>query len=168
MSSIDLRRVLFLVFALLLGAAAVMVYRMPVQRYVVACERTTQVACTLEQATNTETRRWNVALGADATANVRLMPQRRGGPRVLLYLTSAAGAIFAAEFEGGDAVITAEAAAAQLNQVLRASTPGSTRVVAAPPSLFRWAAWGMLAVMGLLIIAGYRNVSSSEKASRTA
>jgi len=155
----------FLILALLLGLGAVMLYRAPVRRYVVACERATQVTCDLEQATAVSTQRWHVPLGSDASAIVRVVPQRRGTARVFLYIESAAGAIFAAEFEGADASAAAGTAAAQLNRVLRASTPAVARVEVAPPPLFRWIAWGALGAMGLLVLAGYREVQSRARAA---
>ncbi len=154
-----------LVLAILLGLGAVMLYRAPVQRYVVACERTTQVACILEQTRSVGTQRLRVPLGANASAVVRVVPQRRGTARVFLYLESMPDAIFAAEFEGKDAATAAEAAAAQLNRVLKASTPAVARVDAVPPQLFRWFAWAALGVMGLLVLAGYRDVRSRAPAA---
>jgi hypothetical protein len=151
----------FLLLALLVGAGAVMLYQAPVQRYVVACERTTLVTCDREQATAAKTQRWHVPLGANPSAVVRVVPRRRGAARVLLYLQSAATSdVFAAEFEGDKADIASAAAAAQLNRVFRASAPAAVRITAGPPPLFRWFAWGMLGVMGLLVLLGYRNAQS--------
>lgn len=102
-------------------------------------------------------------LDSEASAGVRLLPQRRGSARVLLYLTSPAQAVFAAEFEGGDATAAAAAAAARLNEVFRASGPASVRIEAEPSPAFRPAAWSALAVMGLLIAAVYRQVRSQAR-----
>ena len=146
----------FVVLALLFGLGALMLYQAPVHRYVVACERTTQVACVLEQARTAGTQRWHVPLGPDASAVVRVMPQRRGPARVLLYLASPTHAVFAAEFEGEDAAAVASGAAERLNRVLRGTTPMAARIEAVAPPLLRWLAWGALGVMGLLILAGYR------------
>jgi hypothetical protein len=155
----------FVVLAILLGLGAVMLYRAPIQRYVVACERTTHVACVLEQARATRTQRWHRSLGANASAVVRVVQPRRGTARVFLYIESAAGAMFAAEFEGNDADTDAEAAAAQLNRVLEGTTPGVARVEAAPPPLYRRFAWGALGVMGMLVLAGYRDVRARARAA---
>lgn len=173
MSSPDVRTAPLFVLALLFGLGAVLLYRAPVRRYVVACERTTtQVVCVLERTTaGDETQRRRVPLGPDAAAAavVRVMPQRRGPARVLLYLESPIRvAVFAAEFEGTDAAAAAEAAAAQLNQVLQpTSTPGvaAARIEAVPPPILRWVAWGGLGVMGMLILAAYRHLRTRAHAS---
>lgn len=153
------------ILALLLCACAVMVYRAPMHRYVVACERTTRAECVLEQTGSEGTQRWRVPLGPDASAVVRVLPQRRGPARILLYLASHAQAVFAAEFEGGDAATDAAAAAAQLNHVLRASAPVAARVEVVPPPVFRWLAWVGLVVTGLLIGAVYWKVRSGAAAA---
>jgi hypothetical protein len=164
-----MKTILFLVLALLLGLGAVLLYRVPVQRYVVACERTTAtppVVCILERARTTGTQRWQVPLGPDARAVVRIMPRRRGYGRVLLYLESAASkAVFAAEFEGAGAAVEAEAAAAQLNRTLSAAGPAVGRIEVSPPPIFRWAAWSALGVMGLLVLAGYRHTRLPARAA---
>jgi hypothetical protein len=151
----------FLILAVLCGAAAVMLYRVPVQRYTVVCEQATQATCDLERATSARTQQWHVTLGPDPTAVVRFAARRRGGPRVFLYLRSTTSEVFAAEFEGGDAATAAEAAAAELNRTFHASVPGTVRITAAPPPYLRWIAWGALAVMGLLVLAGFRSTRSS-------
>jgi hypothetical protein len=163
----DPRLAPLVVLAVLLVLGAVLLYRAPVHRYVVACEQTTSdVVCVLERqqagARGEGTQRWRVPLGTDASAAVRNMPQRRGPARVLLYLESPGrGApVFAAEFEGADASADAAAAAAQLNRVLRGTAgPGAAaRVEAAAPPILRWVAWAGLGVMGLLVLAAYRHV----------
>jgi hypothetical protein len=163
--SLDVKTTPFLLLALLVGVGAVMLCRVPVQRYAVACERTTQVTCDLEQATAAKTQRQHVPLGPNPSAVVRVVPRRRGGPRVLLYLQSTVSDVFAAEFEGDNAAIGGEEAAAQLNRVLQGSAPASVSITVAPPPLFRWFAWGMLGVMALLVLAGYRNVRSGAPAA---
>src|SRR5882762_8752935 len=77
--SLDVKTTPFLLLALLVGAGAVMLYRVPVQRYAVACERTTQVTCDLERATAAKTQRQHVPLGPNPSAVVRVVPRRRGG-----------------------------------------------------------------------------------------
>ena len=147
---------LYLCLTLLLVLAAVMLHRAPVRRYVVTCERAGGVACVIEQTTSTGVQRWHVPLDSGASADVRVVRQRRGNTRVLLYLTTRPSAIFAAEFAGGDAAANATQAADQLNRVLRGTTPGTARIEAAPPPLLRWLSWGALGIMGLLIITGFR------------
>lgn len=144
---------LIVILALLLGLGGAMLYRGRVERYVVECERAPQLACDLQWVSSDETRRWRVPLDNDAAAIVRLRPQRRGVPRVFLYLTSAAGETFAAEFEGRDAEASAHAAAARLNEVLKGSTTGIAHIEAAPPAIYRWMAWGMLGVTEMMLLA---------------
>ena len=156
MPRFDMKVVPYLVLTLLLGLGGVMLYKVPVHRYVVACERTTRASCVLEQTGASGALRTYVPLDPGASATVRVMPQRRGDARILLYLATPARAVFAAEFEGGDAADAATQAAEQLNRVLRAATPGKARVEAVPPPLLRWLSWGGLGFMGLLILAGYR------------
>jgi hypothetical protein len=109
----------------------------------------------LEQTRAARTQRTSVPIDAGASAVVRVEPRRRGGARTLLYLDTPARAVFAAEFEGGDAADAASRAAEQLNRVLRGTAPRA-RIEVAPPPFLRWLAWGGLGVMGLLILAGYR------------
>ena len=132
-----------------------MLYRAPVSGYVVVCERTTDLACVLERRDASGTRRTVVPLPHGAAAVVRILPRRRGASRVTLQLQTPDQSIFAAEFEGADADVAADAAAARLNTVLRARTPpGRVRITAAPPPVYRIAAWSALGVMGLIILAG--------------
>lgn len=169
----DPRLVPLAVLTVLLGLAAVMLLRVPVHRYVVACERTTgDIVCSLEQTRTAGTQRWRVPLGHDTAtaAVVRVLAQRRGPARVLLYLEAQGRPpVFAAQFEGADAAIDAEAAAARLNQVLRrpsaaatdaAPTTTAARIEAVAPAHLRWGAWAGLGVMGLLILASYRRVQA--------
>jgi hypothetical protein len=44
-----------------------------------------------------------------------------------------------------------------LNRALTATGPAIGRIEVAPPPIFRRAAWSALGVMGLLILAGYRD-----------
>jgi hypothetical protein len=148
----------FVVLALLLGAGAVMLFQAPVTRYVVTCTRAAQLSCVLERTRGRGVRRSGVGLGPEASAVVRVVPGRRGSVRILLYLQSPQRELFAAEFEGGEAGEAANAAAARLNAVLAHSAPATVRVEAAPPVLYRRLAWTGLAVMGLLTLAGYREV----------
>lgn len=145
-----------MLLALLLGIGALVLYRMPVRRYAVTCERTTRLACVLEQVRSSDTRRTSVTLGTNASAVVRIVPGRRGTVRVFLYLETPSNAVFAAEFEGGDAGENATAAATRLNQVLRSAAPAVAHVEAVPPPLYRRMAWSTLGVMGLLTLAAHR------------
>ena len=175
----DLRLLPFAILAVLLGLGALLLYRAPVHRYAVACERmpTEVVSCVLEQTAAPGTQHWQVPLGPDARAIVRVRAQRRGPARVLLYLEAPGRApVFAAEFEGADAATDAETAAAQLNPVLqRQESTGASaaapplggraaRVQAVAPASLRWMAWGGLGVMGLLIVAACRHVVRSPDA----
>lgn len=146
-----------LVLTLLLAAGVAILYRMPVQRYVVTCERTGRAACILEQSSGGRTSRTTVPVEAGTSAVVRYLSQRRGDPRVLLYLSSPARSDFAAEFEGGDAGENATRAAERLNAVLRGGTSATARIEAVPPPYLRWLSWGGLGVMALLTLALYRD-----------
>lgn len=160
MSSLDAKSapLLLLPAALLLLAAAVL-YWGPVRGYVVSCERTVQVVCSLERTEASGPTRTLVPLGTDASAVVRVQKLRRGS-RVLLYLEAPPQSVFAAEFEDGDAQATATAAAAQLNRVLHGSTPGPVRIEVTPPPLYRWLSWAVISFMGLLLLAAYRQARS--------
>lgn len=152
-----MKTAVFAVLAVLWVLGAAMLYWAPVRGYAVACERTTDLACVLERTGASGTRRTLVPLPGGAVAVVRILVQRRGASRVLLELQTPDQAIFAAEFEGADAGSAAEAAAAQLNTVLRAPVaPARARITAAPPPIYRIAAWSGLGVMGLIILAGVR------------
>lgn len=156
MPRLDAKLVPYFVLTLLLGLGIVMLYQVPVRRYTVACERTAQATCILERSRAGRAYRTSVPLDSGASAVVRLMPQRRGSARVLLYLETPVRSVFAAEFEGADAASAAAGAAAQLNEVLQGTTRTAARIEAVPPPLLRWLSWGALGVMGLLILAGYR------------
>ena len=89
--------------------------------------------------------------------------RRRGSARVFLHLISGSQAVFAAEFEGGAAVVQAEEAAAELNRVFSSATPASVRVVASPPSYFRWLTWGGIGFLGMLVLVIYRALFGPER-----
>lgn len=133
---------------------AAMLYVAPVRNYTVTCDRTTDLRCVLERTEASGPRRTVVPLAEGATAAVRILPRRRGPSRVTLELHTPQEAFFAAEFEGANADSDADAAAAELNAVLRGRTaPAHARVVITPPPMYRIASWFGLAVMGLLILA---------------
>jgi hypothetical protein len=149
-----LKTAVVVVLAVLCAVGAAMLYWAPVRSYAVSCERTAGLACVLEQTGASGTHRTFVPLPAGAAAVVRILPRRRGASRVILELQAPGQSIFAAEFEGADADSAADAAAARLNTVLRArSAPALARITAAPPPLYRIAAWSGLGVMGLIILA---------------
>ena len=149
-----MKTVVVVVLAVLCALGAATVYWAPVRSYAVSCERTAGLACVLEQTGASGTHRTFAPLPAGAAAVVRILPRRRGASRVILELQTPGQSIFAAEFEGADADSAAEAAAARLNTVLRArTTPALARITAAPPPVYRIAAWSGLGVMGLIILA---------------
>ncbi len=78
----------------------------------------------------------------------------------MLYLQSRSDNVFAAEFEDGDPVSHAEAAAVALNRLFRSATPDSVRVVTRPSSFWKWLAWGGIGVLGLFVLAIYRQLRS--------
>lgn len=138
---------------MVLGAAG-MVHWGPVRGYAVACEKRAAIACVLERDTSEGTQRRHLALASDARAVVRVQPVRRGPARVLLYLASASGEVFAAEFEGNDATAAAADAATRLNQAFAAAGPAAARIEARPPAYLRWLLWSGVAFLGLLAWAG--------------
>ena len=149
-----MKTVVVVVLAVLCALGAAMLHWAPVRSYAVSCERTASLACVLEQTGASGTRRTFVPLPAGAAAVVRILPRRRGASRVILELQTPGQSIFAAEFEGADADSAADAAAARLNAVLRGhSAPALARITAAPPPVYRIAAWSGLGVMGLIILA---------------
>ena len=150
-----------LLAVMLLGGSA-MLFLSPARGYVVACRKAQQIQCALERETSDGTRTWQLALGADATALVRVEWRRRGGSRVFLYLSSGSQETFAAELEGGTAIADAQAAAAKLNRVFTSVGVASTRVEARPPAYLRWLAWGTLGIMALLVLAIYRELFRRE------
>ena len=145
----------FVILAILCAFGAAMLYWAPARRYAVVCERTTGVACVLDQTVASGTRRTIVPLPTGAAAVVRILPRRRGATRVILELQSPNQSVFAAEFEGADADSAADAAAAKLNAVLRGGTgPAHARITVAPPAAYTIAAWSGLGVMGLIVLVG--------------
>ena len=146
-----------LLAAMLVGATA-MVYWLPVYGYDVACEKSEQIACTLERQTSNGREIRKIALGTEVVAKVNVEPRRRGASRVLLYLNSSSPAVFAAEFEGGSAVAEADAAAVVLNRAFTSATPASARVEASTPSYLRWLAWGGICLLAMLVLAIYREL----------
>jgi hypothetical protein len=144
---------------MLMAAGAALLHWGPVTHYAVECQRSSGTACVIERSKATGTaERWNVDLGPDANATVRVIPRRRSGPSVYLYLHSNGNEIFAAQFEGSDAARDAEAAASRLNQVFSSNLSATARIEARPPAYFRWLSWGGLGVMALLIAALCRAV----------
>lgn len=154
--------VVAVLLAVMLLGGSVMLFLAPVRGYVVACRKAQQIQCALERETSDGTRTWQLALGADATALVRVEWRRRGGSRVFLYLSSGSQETFAAEFEGDTAIADAQAAAAKLNRVFTSGGVASTRVEARPPAYLRWLAWGTLGIMALLVLAIYRELFRRE------
>ena len=145
------------VLAVLCVLGTAMLYWAPVKGYAVTCERTTDLVCVLEQTGASGTRRTLVPLPAGAAAVVRILPRRRSASRVMLELQTPDQSVFAAEFEGADADRAADAAAAQLNTVLRArAATARARITVAPPPAYKIAAWSGLGVMALIILAGVR------------
>ena len=146
-----------LLAVMLLGGAA-MLLRAPVLGYGVTCSKSPQIQCLLERETSDGTQRWQVPLGADAAAVVRVEPRLRSGSRVFLYLTSGSREVFAAEFEGGSAIADAQDAAAKLNRVFASGGEATAKVEARPPAYLRWLAWVGLGVMALLVAVIYRQL----------
>jgi hypothetical protein len=146
---------LLAVLTLLAAGGAMMLLVGPPSRYTVACTRTGQAHCALEQERGDGTRRAVVPLATIDSAGTRFVPGRRGSFRVLLYLY-APQARFAAEFEGSDAGEDALAAAAQLNAFFARPQPADVRLDVTAPTLLRNLAWLGLGVTVLLVIAGYR------------
>ena len=153
-----------LLAAMLVGATA-MVYWLPVYSYVVACEKSEQVACTLERETSNGREIRKIALGTEVVATVNVQPRRRGASRVFLYLNSSSPAVFAAEFEGGSAVAEAETAAATLNSAFNSTNPVSARVEARAPSYLRWLAWGGICLLAMLVLVIFRELFRTERRS---
>lgn len=107
----------------LLVAAFAVAYWGPVRGYSVECRKDVQITCAIERETSSATTAHRFTLGSDPKAVVRVQDVRKGPDRILLYLASSAGEVFAAEFEGGSALSEAEAAAARLNGVFAATQP---------------------------------------------
>ncbi|MFZ5531572.1 MAG: hypothetical protein ACOY4U_11065 [Pseudomonadota bacterium] len=154
-----------ILLGLMVPGAAAMVHWGPVRGYVVACEKRAAITCVLERDTATGMQRRHVALGTDARAVVRVQPVRRGPARVLLYLASASGEVFAAEFEGSDATAAAADAVAQLNRAFAATGPATARIEARPPAHLRWLLWGGVAFLGLLAWASWRELRKPDESA---
>jgi len=143
-----------LLVAMVLGAAALIQFG-GVRGYTVRCEKSQQISCLLQRDTAGGIKSWQVPLGASASAEVQVKTYRRSQPRVFLYLKSAAQSVFAAEFEGGDDVANAQAAAARLNQVFSSSGPASAQLEVRPASYMRpmiWAGYGFFVLLVLVIL----------------
>ena len=154
-----MKTTILVVLAVLCVLGAAMLYWAPARGYAVTCERTTDLACVLERTGASGTRRTLVPLPNGGAAVVRILPRRRGASRVMLELQTPDQSVFAAEFEGADADSAADAAAAQLNALLRARTaPARVRITVAPPPAYKIAAWSGLGVMGLIILTGVREI----------
>ena len=149
--------VVLLLAAMVLGAAA-MAYWLPVQGYSATCKKSEIITCELERETSNDHRTWQVVLGSNAIATVKIQPRRRESARVLLYLSSSSQTTFAAEFEGTSALAEAEVAAAQLNRVFSSAIPASVRVVAHPPVYFRWLIWGGIGLLVVFVLVIYREL----------
>jgi len=143
-----------LLVATVLGAAALLHFG-GVRGYIVRCEKAQQISCMLLQETSSGVESRQVPLGASATAEVQIKTYGRSRPRVLLYLQSAAQSAFAAEFEGGDEVANAQAAAAKLNRVFSSPGPASAQIEVRPaPYMGRmiWAGYGFFVLLVLAIL----------------
>ena len=140
---------------MLLGGAAMLLLA-PVHGYGVTCRKAQQISCTVEREESGGMQAWQVPLGPDAAAIVRVEPRRRGASRVFLYLTSGSREVFAAEFEGDAAIDDAQAAATKLNRVFASDGVATARVEVRPPAYLRWLAWGALGIMAPLVVVIYR------------
>jgi hypothetical protein len=155
---LNMRHVALVLLVPLLAGAAALAFWGPVRGYDVRCTKDTRIACTIERHTSSGPSVQSFVLDAPATADVRLMPVRRGSARILLYLVSAPHDVFAAEFEGKDAYAQAQAAAAQLNTLFAAAQPGAVRIEVRPPAYMQWMLWGAVAFLALLVAAAARAV----------
>ena len=149
----------------LLVAAFAVAYWGPVRGYSVECSKYVQITCAIERETSSATAAHRFTLGNDPKAVVRVQDVRKGPDRVLLYLVSSVGDVFAAEFEGGSALSEAEAAAARLNGVFAATQPGEARVEVAPPAYLRWMLWSAVAFLALLVLAAHRAMQAKTAAT---
>ncbi|TFW08326.1 hypothetical protein E4K72_07895 [Oxalobacteraceae bacterium OM1] len=161
-----------LLAAELVGGGALF-YSGPIYRYAINCRKAQQISCVLEQERPSGRKSWQVPLGERASATVQVKTLRRGGPQVLLYLNSDTGAVFAAQFVGGDEAANAQAAAERLNQAFSSAVPATVRVEAQAPSYTAWMIWvgyGVFVLLSLLIFrelfkrsspAAFRNTGTS-------
>lgn len=157
------------IIPLLLGPLLVAAFAVacwgPVRGYRVECRKDVQIICVIERETSLANTAHRFTLGNDPKAVVRLQDVRKGPDRVLLYLVSSVGDVFAAEFEGGSALSEAEAAAARLNGVFAATQPGEARVEVAPSAYLRWMLWGAVAFLALLVLAAHRAMQAKTAAT---
>lgn len=144
--------------AVTLAGVAAMAYWLPVKRYTVICTKLQTISCQLQRETPSDYPTWKVELGNSAIATVKIQPVRRGAARVFLYLSSASETFFAAEFEGGAAVLQAKTAAAELNQFFSSEFPASVRVIAHPPAYLTWMLWGAISFLGMFVLVIYREL----------
>lgn len=145
--------VAILLAAMVLGGAALIQFG-GVRGYLISCSKTQKILCVLQQDTSSGLQSWQVPLGASATATVNVKTYRRSRPRVFLYLDTSAQSVFAAEFEGGDEVARAQAAAARLNQVFSSASPASVHLEVRPASYMRpliWGGFGFFVLMALVV-----------------
>lgn len=136
-----------------LGGAALIQFG-GVRGYRIHCEKAHAAACVLQRETSRGIQSWRVPLGPHATAKVQVETYPRSRPRVFLYLHDDTRSVFAAEFEGGDEVARANAAALQLNRVFASATPASVQLEVRPASYMRpliWAGFGFFVLMALVI-----------------
>ena len=149
----------------LLVAAFAVAYWGPVRGYSVECRKDVQITCAIERETSSATTAHRFTLGSDPKAVVRVKDVRKGPDRILLYLVSSVGEVFAAEFEGGSALSEAEAAAARLNGVFAATQPSEARVDVSLPAYLRWMLWGAVAFLALLVLAAHRAMQTKPAAT---
>jgi hypothetical protein len=146
-----------LLILMLFGATALVIWG-PVRSYGVNCQKADLISCEVRRETAREMNSWQLPMGPDAQAQVRLQRNRRGSPRVLLYLVSSTRQAFVAEFEGGAANENANEAAAKFNQLFASKTPATVSIEVRPPPYLRWMAWGTLAFAALMVLVVYREL----------
>ena len=150
-----------LLVLMVVGGAA-LIHWGPVRGYVIACDKTQAITCELQRDTAQGVKSWQVSLGADAAATVHVKHSRRGPSRIFLYLKSGAQSVFAAEFEGSDAVAQAQSAADRLNQVFASPTPVSLRLELGPPPHMWALLWGGFGFLVLLVLVTLRKLFQVE------
>lgn len=144
--------------AAMLVAVSAIAYWLPVKRYVVTCTKSQVIFCEFQRETSSEKRIWQVELDKSVIAAVRIQPVRRGSARVFLYLGSNSENIFAAEFEGDEAVAKAKAAAEELNHVFISEASVSARIVASTPAYLTWMLWGGIGFLAMFVLVIYREL----------
>lgn len=157
-----LKWVVAVLLALMLVGISAVAYWLPVKSYAVTCTKSDLIICVIERETFNSHQSWQTALGTKAIATVTTQPRRRGSSRVLLYLNSSSQNVFAAEFEGGEALTQAEAAATTLNRAFSSLSPASAHIVARPPAYFNWLLWGGIIFLGLFVLIIYRELFFSK------